>query len=54
MTSEITKTSHAEPVVKMENVEAAKALGFEGVHAVTHEAALEGLASLGVPPYERS
>lgn len=37
-----------------ENVEAAKALGFEGVHAVTHEAALEGLASLGVPRYQNA
>lgn len=36
------------------NVEAARALGFKGVHAVTHEAALEGLAALGVPPYVRA
>ena len=36
----------------LENVEAAKKLGLKGVHAVTHEAALEGLAALGVPPYK--
>lgn len=35
------------------NVEAAKGMGLHGVHAVTHEAALEGLAALGVPPYTR-
>ncbi len=35
----------------LENVEAAKKLGLKGVHAITHEAALEGLAALGVPPY---
>ena len=35
------------------NVEAAKALGFHIVHAVTHEVALEGLAALGVPLYTR-
>ena len=37
----------------LENIEAARALGLWGVHAVTHEAALEGLAALGVPPYTR-
>lgn len=34
------------------NVEAAKALGFQIVQATDHKAALEGLAALGVPPYQ--
>lgn len=34
------------------NVETAVKLGFKGVHAVSHEAALEGLAALGVPSYK--
>lgn len=33
------------------NVEAAEKLGFHGVHAVSHQAALTGLAALGVPDY---
>lgn len=35
-----------------ENVEAAKKMGFEIVHATTHEVALKELAALGVPPYK--
>ena len=33
------------------NVEAAIKLGMHAIHAVSHEAALEGLAALGVQPY---
>ena len=33
------------------NIEAAVKLGFHAVHAVSHAAALEGLADLGVTPY---
>ena len=37
-----------------ENIEASERFGIKGVHAVTHEAAIKGLAALGVPPYRQN
>lgn len=35
-----------------ENIEAARKIGMYGVHAPTHEKALQGLEALGVPSYK--